>query len=90
MDMKNSTIEFYKFLHKCNSYYNVRLRSIKIYEEEQEIRFHFAKERFIGNNTFFFDDDYFLTFGLEIAYKDEARMYEMVIEDICKRYSIKR
>lgn len=89
MAISNSTMNFFRFLHTCQRN-GVRLRSTKIENTQgwDMIVFHFAKQRFLGNNTFFFDDDYYL--HLDVAsFKSDDELYNVVIENITKRYKFK-
>lgn len=81
------TLDFFKFLHNCEKYH-IRLRSIKVFEDEHVIRFHFAKQYFKGNNSFFFDDDYYLQLN-SLCFDNERALYEVLIDEVCKRYNIK-
>ena len=79
------TIKFFKFLHKCNRYH-IRLRSVKVYDEN--ICFHFAKQYFYGNNTYYFDDDHYFSFNT-LCFDNERDLYDTLISEIYKVYNIK-
>lgn len=86
--MFNSTKRFYKFLNKCKCC-GIRLKSVKYDYELSEFVYHFCKVQFSGNNTYFYDDDYWIRVS-EATIVDLDDLYNAVIDGVCGRYGLKK
>ena len=82
--MTDKIKEFYNFLNKCKRC-GIRLKSVRYDEKNNLYIYHFCRVRFIGNNTYFCDDDFWTNIDALIPME---KVYDFVMEDVCTRYKI--
>ena len=82
--MTDKVKEFYNFLNKCKRC-GIRLKSVKYDEKNNLYIYHFCRERFLGNNTYFCEDDSWIKVDALIPME---KVYDFVMEDVCTRYKI--
>lgn len=86
--MTDKIKEFYNFLNKCKRY-DIRLKSVKYNEEFKCFTYHFCKMKFLGNNIYFCDNDYWVQVNETVA-TNLDNLYDSIINCVCKRYGLKK